>query len=388
METIRSLLRLLIQIHMGANPVGVAAILPAVPNKEAAVLGVKTEANPVVTAEDKEAATKVAVVAMVLEEVEEAMAITVEVMAEVVMDLEAEVMEVVGTAVAAGTGGNRGGGFNKGDGNLVIQVDTIFVSGMNPELDEEDIAQHFGSIGIIKIDKRTQKRKIWLYKDKTTGLSKGEATVTYDDADAAQSAISWFDGKDFRGSVIKVQLATKKDNWSSGGGGGGRGGPRGGGGGGRGGGLGGGGGGGGGGFGGPRGRDRGHGGGGGGGGGGRDREARDGDWKCPNPNCGNTNFAWRNQCNRCDENKPDGADSGDDRRGGGRDHDGGGRDRRGGGGGGFRGGDRGGRGFGGRGGGRGFGGRGGDRGRKVVVMVAEMEEDQGRTRTKYKRIFK
>lgn len=71
------------------------------------------------------------------------------------------------------------------------------------------------------MDKRTQKRKIWLYKDKQTGLSKGEATVTYDDANAAQSAISWFDGKDFRGSVIKVQLATKKDNWSGGGGGGG-----------------------------------------------------------------------------------------------------------------------------------------------------------------------
>lgn len=77
------------------------------------------------------------------------------------------------------------------------------------------------------MDKRTQKRKIWLYKDKTTGESKGEATVTYDDADAAQSAITWFDGKDFRGSTVKVQLATKKDNWSGGRGGGGRGGDRG-----------------------------------------------------------------------------------------------------------------------------------------------------------------
>lgn len=99
----------------------------------------------------------------------------------------------------------------------------------------------------------------------------------------------------------------------------------------------------------------------GGGGGGRDREGRDGDWKCPNPDCGNTNFAWRNQCNRCDEPKPEGASGGgngggSDRRDDSRERDGG-RDRRGGGGG-FRGGDRGGRGgFGGRGGGgRGFGG--------------------------------
>lgn len=83
------------------------------------------------------------------------------------------------------------------------------------------------------MDKRTQKRKVWLYKDKATGESKGEATVTYDDANAAQSAITWFDGKEFRGSVIKVQLATKKDNWSGGRGGGrgGSGGPSGGGGG-------------------------------------------------------------------------------------------------------------------------------------------------------------
>lgn len=85
------------------------------------------------------------------------------------------------------------------------------------------------------------KHKIWLYKDKNTGLSKGEATVTYDDSDAAKSAITWFDGKDFRGTVITVQLATKKDNWGGGrgrgrgggggGGFGGRGGPGGGGGG-------------------------------------------------------------------------------------------------------------------------------------------------------------
>lgn len=101
------------------------------------------------------------------------------------------------------------------------------------------------------MDKRTQKRKIWLYKDKATGDSKGEATVTYDDANAAQSAISWFDGKEFNGSVIKVQLATKKDNWSAG-----RGGGRG---------IGGGGGGG-------RGDGRGFGGGGGGFGGGRGRD--------------------------------------------------------------------------------------------------------------------
>jgi len=42
---------------------------------------------------------------------------------------------------------------------------------------------------------QTGKLKIWIYKDRNTGAQKGEATVTYDDPNAAQSAISWFDGK-------------------------------------------------------------------------------------------------------------------------------------------------------------------------------------------------
>jgi len=97
-----------------------------------------------------------------------------------------------------------------------------------------------------------------MYKDKITGKPKGEATVTYDDANAARSAIDWFDGglwylktlvqysvercvssvmnvllayfsgKDFKGSVIKVQMAQHKNNY--GGGRGVRGGSRGGGG--------------------------------------------------------------------------------------------------------------------------------------------------------------
>lgn len=38
---------------------------------------------------------------------------------------------------------------------------------------EEDIVEHFGSIGMLKIDKKRDlggsKKKIWLYKDKATG---------------------------------------------------------------------------------------------------------------------------------------------------------------------------------------------------------------------------
>lgn len=63
-----------------------------------------------------------------------------------------------------------------------------------------------------------------MYKDKNTGKSKGEATVTYDDQNAARSAISWFDGKEFKGCTIKVQIAQHKSSWQGNRMGGGRGG--------------------------------------------------------------------------------------------------------------------------------------------------------------------
>lgn len=34
---------------------------------------------------------------------------------------------------------------------MVTQEDTIFVSGMSTETTEEEIASHFGAIGIIKV---------------------------------------------------------------------------------------------------------------------------------------------------------------------------------------------------------------------------------------------
>ncbi|KAL6259458.1 hypothetical protein P5V15_009378 [Pogonomyrmex californicus] len=264
-----------------------------------------------------------------------------EVAVEVVDMATAAVTEIAPVVVTRGYGDRNSGG----DG-MVTQEDTIFVSGMDPSISEEEICQHFGAIGVIKHDKRTGKPKVWMYKDKNTGKSKGEATVTYDDQNAARSAISWFDGKDFKGCTIKVQIAQHKSNWQGSRMGGGRGG-------------------------GGRGRGGSFGSRGGGGdrddhhrgGGGDDRRdsgGRGGDWRCSNPDCGNTNFAWRDQCNLCKSAKPEGlgyGGGGGGRGGGGRGGDrgnrGGYRNDRGG-----RGGDRGGRG----GGGGGGGFRGGDRG--------------------------
>lgn len=53
--------------------------------------------------------------------------------------------------------GDRGGG---NDG-MVTQEDTIFVSGMDPSISEEEICQHFGAIGIIKVSVTVRKIEIF-----------------------------------------------------------------------------------------------------------------------------------------------------------------------------------------------------------------------------------
>lgn len=50
-----------------------------------------------------------------------------------------------------GYGGDRGGG-DRGGGDMVTQEDTVFVQGMNPDTTEDELCQHFGAIGIIKVN--------------------------------------------------------------------------------------------------------------------------------------------------------------------------------------------------------------------------------------------
>eukprot|EP00208_Stichococcus_sp_RCC1054_P001442 CAMPEP_0206142158 /NCGR_PEP_ID=MMETSP1473-20131121/15841_1 /ASSEMBLY_ACC=CAM_ASM_001109 /TAXON_ID=1461547 /ORGANISM="Stichococcus sp, Strain RCC1054" /LENGTH=138 /DNA_ID=CAMNT_0053537043 /DNA_START=244 /DNA_END=657 /DNA_ORIENTATION=- len=110
-------------------------------------------------------------------------------------------------------------------------TDMIYVEGLPEGVSIDEVAEHFGSIGVVKFDKKKNQKKVWLYKDKATGKPKGDGTVTYEDPFSAASAVSWFNGKEFKGSTIKVTLAEKKEEdysrggrGSYGGGGGGRGG--------------------------------------------------------------------------------------------------------------------------------------------------------------------
>ncbi|KAI8874933.1 RNA-binding domain-containing protein, partial [Backusella circina FSU 941] len=195
---------------------------------------------------------------------------------------------------------SHGSRFSSNESGMHRIEDTVYISNLPQDVTEEKLAAHFGSIGIIKMDKKTRKPKVWIYMDKTTNLPKGDATLTYDDPPSADAAIDWFGGKEFMGNVIEVSKAERKMSFPERGSGGfdRRGGGRGGGGGGY--------------------RDGGRGGS-GGGGSGRPRESREGDWTCDG--CGANNFSRRGECFKCHAQRPGGSGGGggggnDGRRGG------------------------------------------------------------------------
>lgn len=62
-------------------------------------------------------------------------------------------------------GGSRGGGGGSHGGSQEHDMpDTIFITGMSEDVTESQIEEHFGAIGIIKLDKKTRRKKIWIYK--------------------------------------------------------------------------------------------------------------------------------------------------------------------------------------------------------------------------------
>ncbi|BAF24729.2 Os09g0299500 [Oryza sativa Japonica Group] len=88
---------------------------------------------------------------------------------------------------------------------------SVYVCNLPPGTDETMLADYFGTIGLLKKDKRTGRPKIWIYRDKVTNEPKGDATVTYEDPHAASAAVEWFNNKDFHGSTIQVHIAESKN---------------------------------------------------------------------------------------------------------------------------------------------------------------------------------
>ncbi|KAH8318924.1 hypothetical protein KR074_012027 [Drosophila pseudoananassae] len=102
---------------------------------------------------------------------------------------------------------------NVGQEQYIIQPDTVFVLGMRLNVTKNDIIAFFGKLGLIKMDESTNKPKIFVYKNKLTGRSKGEATITYVSPYSAQAAIACLNGSKFMGqqlTVLPAYLSTRK----------------------------------------------------------------------------------------------------------------------------------------------------------------------------------
>ncbi|XP_016980289.2 RNA-binding protein EWS [Drosophila rhopaloa] len=100
-----------------------------------------------------------------------------------------------------------------GQEQFVIQPDTIFVLGMRLNVTKNDIIMFFGKLGLIKMDEASNRPKIFVYKNKLTGRSKGEATITYVSPFSAQAAISCLSGAKFMNqtlTVLPAYLSTRK----------------------------------------------------------------------------------------------------------------------------------------------------------------------------------
>lgn len=96
-------------------------------------------------------------------------------------------------------------------------MDTVYVTGLPTNITEQLICEKFGSIGVIKvipafilllnlvyigtnktnhccymkIDKKKGGPRVHIYLDKQTQEPKGDATVSYDDPQAASAAVNW-----------------------------------------------------------------------------------------------------------------------------------------------------------------------------------------------------
>jgi len=126
-------------------------------------------------------------------------------------------------------GGSYGFRRQNDSGDVQTLTDAIFIQNLPKNITREEIITAFSTVGNIKTDDRSGGPKIWIYKDRDTGEPNGRATVTYEDDDTANRAISEYNDQhiDSIDAVVRVQLAQRRprnDNNDRGGRGGYRGG--------------------------------------------------------------------------------------------------------------------------------------------------------------------
>ncbi|KAL3133307.1 hypothetical protein ABBQ38_007186 [Trebouxia sp. C0009 RCD-2024] len=89
------------------------------------------------------------------------------------------------------------------------QNTSVYVSGLPSDVTEEEVAQVFGKCGVIKEDDERRPR-VKVYRDRESGMPKGDGLVTYLKDPSVELALNILDGAPFREDpkqVIHVQRA-------------------------------------------------------------------------------------------------------------------------------------------------------------------------------------
>lgn len=85
----------------------------------------------------------------------------------------------------------------------------LFIGNLNYRATEQDLETLFSEYGEVQ--------EVAVPVDRATGRKRGFAFVTFEDSDAAQSAITALNDKEFQGRPLKVNLANERTDRRGGG---------------------------------------------------------------------------------------------------------------------------------------------------------------------------
>ena len=91
---------------------------------------------------------------------------------------------------------------------MIIISNTIFVGNLNFDTTSDDIEELFGQSGSVL--------NVTLPKDRETGRPRGFGFVEFADEASVMKAIDMFDGYEFNGRTLRINMAEDKQNRSRG----------------------------------------------------------------------------------------------------------------------------------------------------------------------------